>query len=307
MTESRKYAVVSAAFGLASHRRETQHGPRALMEQGLIDRLRDTGAQVIDAGEVGEPNKPGSIKDPKMKYLPEVKAFGRSMIEKLRPLYAENYLPLIIGGDHSVSIASISCASEHVKSRFGSDKEVGLLWVDAHADINTAATTPSGNIHGMAVAALLGHGHKDLTSIGGKDPKIKPENLVYIGLRDVDPGERELIKELNITAYTMRDIDSLGMHEVCRRAISQLSQSCAGFVLSFDLDVCEPELAPGVGTPVRGGLTLRESHLLMELAHESDKLLSLELLELNPLFDKHEMTEQIAIWLLQSAVGRTIL
>lgn len=307
--QSSNYEVLGAAFGLASYDRRTVKAPAALRKAGLIERLErlePIGVKIFDSGDLPEPpERPG--RDPKLRHLDEVLSFAGEVITKLRAIYAAGRRPILLGGDHSISMASISVAAEQLRATFGPKAELGLLWVDAHADINTPETTPTGNIHGMPIAHLLGRGQPDLVNLCGFAPKLYPHNVVYIGLRDVDPGEREAIRELGITAYSMKDVDLLGIGEVCRRAYEQLSRATR-FVVSFDLDVCDPWIAPGVGTPVRGGLSFRESHLIMELAAEQqDRLMALEVVEYNPELDINSLTGEIAIGLIESALGKTIL
>lgn len=304
---AREYAVVGAAFGLASHHPGCKDGPRSLLERGLVQKLHEVGVKVEDAGELTEPDIGSTSPAGKAKYVREVESFGNDLLALLGKLYRRGVFPILLGGDHSISIASVTAAAQHLRDDKKSSSGVGLLWIDAHPDINTPDSSPSGNVHGMSVAALLGYGDSSLVNLGGFSPKLAPENVVYIGLRDVDPGERERIHQSGIKAYTMKDIDLLGIGKVCQQSLEYLERVSSGFVLSFDLDVCEPEVAPGVGTPVRGGLTVRESHLIMELAAQSNKLMSIELVELNPALDEHDTTKQFAIWLLQSAVGKTIL
>lgn len=304
---SNSYAVLGAAFGLASYDPRSVRAPEALRAAGLLERLERLGVGVTDYGDLKEPPAP-SISNARLKYVEAVTSFAGSLMEKLGEIYAAGHKPVLIGGDHSISIASVSAAARHLRALGRPSERLGLLWVDAHADINTPETTPTGNIHGMSIAHLLGLGDPGLTSLGGFSPKLAPSGIVYIGLRDVDPGERALIKELGITAYSMKEVDLLGIGEVSRRAFAHLSKNTDRFIVSFDLDVCDPWIAPGVGTPVRGGLTFRESHLIMELAAEQrDKLMAIELVEYNPDLDINSLTGDIAIGLVESALGKSIL
>jgi arginase len=204
-------------------------------------------------------------------------------------------------------MVTISVAAEVLKERHGPDAELGVLWVDAHGDVNTAQTTPSGNLHGMPGAVLLGHGEPSLVNLCGFAPKVKPRNHVLMGVRDLDGGEKDFIRAHGLSAFTMKDIDLWGIGEIARRAFAQVTRHTQGFVVSFDVDVCDPNLAPAVGTPVRGGFTFREAHLVMELAAEYESLLSVEVVEFNPEFDDRSLTCELAISLLESALGKSIL
>ena len=304
---SRPWKVVGVASGLASKRHETNLGPAALRKAGLVDRLSAV-APGLDAGfDLAEPaaSDPG---DPKERFAAVVSEFTAGLCARvLSDVYGAGYRPVVVGGDHSLSIGTVAAASQYIRQKTTSQGAVGLLWVDAHADLNTPQTTFSGNIHGMSVASLLGLGSERLTSVGAKGAKIAPEHIVYVGLRDLDPGERDLLRKLRIKAYTMKDVDIHGMAVIMRQALSYLSAQTSGFVVSFDMDVCDPALAPGVGTPVRGGLSFREAHLVMEMAAETPGLMSVEVVELNPACDVHGTTAELGIALLESALGKRIL
>lgn len=303
---NQKIALIGAAFGLASRNQDCARAPSVLRENGLQTRLSSLGIDLFDAGDVAENNCDLGT-NPKLKYLPAILDFSQRFEAKMQELWLKSFFPVVLGGDHSISISTVAAAHNVLQQRLGAKPKLGLMWVDAHADINTPETSVSGNIHGMPVAALLGLGEKKLTSIGGEFPKLSPENVIYIGLRSVDSGERELINKLKIKAFSMTEVDRYGIGQVCEMAFSYLREKTDGFILSFDLDVCEPQLAPAVGTPVRGGLTYRESHYIMEMAALEKKLLSLELVEFNPSFDIEKRTCELAIGLLESGLGKTIL
>lgn len=303
----KKYMIFGAAFGLASRNRACVLGPRRMQAAGLLRRLQALNITIEDGGIIEEPTLSSQQGSDKLRHLDDVLAFSAKFVPKLESAWRAGYHPVVVGGDHSISISTISVAAAENKRRFGPDAELGLIWVDAHADINTPETTPSGNIHGMPLAVLLGYGAKELCSIGGPGPKIKPENLVYMGLRDVDPPEREFLRKLPCHAYSMKEIDLWGIGEICRRAFAAASANTTAFVVSFDLDSCDPHLAPAVGTPVRGGLSFRESHLIMELAAEQEKFAGVEVVELIPALDAEGATCELAIGLLESALGKTIL
>jgi arginase len=212
--------------------------------------------------------------------------------------------PVILGGDHSIAIGSVAGLASFYRNR---DKKVGIVWLDAHTDINTPETSPSGNIHGMPLAALLGYGAKELTGVAGFSPKLLPEHTVVIGARSVDPGEREIIKSLGVRVFTMKDVDERGMSTVVDEAIEIASRNTAGFHVTMDMDFLDPSYAPGVGTPERGGATYRESHLAMEKLSDSGRVLSVEVSEVNPLFDTANKTAQLAVELILSALGKKIM
>ena len=210
----------------------------------------------------------------------------------------------VIGGDHSIAMGTVSGLSSHLKK---SNQKLGLIWFDAHGDMNLPDSTPSGNIHGMPLAHLLGYGDPDLSSIRGVSPAVDPENVVLIGIRDIDQKERDFINASGVKAFTMRDIDQLGMSEVARQALEIVNDGTAGFHVSFDLDGCDPEVMPGTGTTVPGGVSFREAHLLLEECAADGRILSLEVVELNPFLDHANISAERAVTLIQSALGRSIL
>jgi arginase len=304
---SRVYQLIGAAFGLGATRAETAMAPIVLRQSGLFERLLLVTKNIVDCGDAVGPTASAPAVNPKLRYLPEYLEFSRAFIPRLERAYASAHTPIIVGGDHSISICSIGVAAKALREDQGKRAKLGLLWVDTHPDLNTPETTPSGNIHGMSVAACLGRGDKALTELCGFSPKILPENIVYIGLRDVDPPEKATLKELGIKTFTMHDIDLLGFGEVATRALEYINKKSSAFVMSFDLDVCDPTIAPGVCTPIRGGLTYREAQLIMELAAAAEKLLSIEVVELNPYLDHNRITSELAVALLESAIGKTIV
>jgi len=310
MKSSRSYELIGAAFGLGSDNRGTMGAPAAYRRAGVLERLQRLGAPVAAGSDIALPvgfplDGPGS--DPRLRNLAGMEEFARLMIPALRAIYARGVTPVVLGGDHALSMVTISVAAEVLKQRYGPEAELGVLWVDAHGDINTAQTTPSGNLHGMPGAVLLGHGEPSLVNLCGFAPKVKPENHVLMGVRDLDPGEKAFISAHGLSAFTMKDIDLWGIGEIARRAFAQVTRNTRGFVVSFDVDVCDPNLAPAVGTPVRGGFTFREAHLVMELAAEYESLVSVEVVEFNPEFDDRSLTCELAISLLESALGKSIL
>jgi arginase len=304
----RKFMVISGSYGLGAGIRHPSRGPQVLRDMGLIERLQSLGCEVLDGGDELEPSAAsGPGPDAKLRYLDQLLEFSARFGKRIDSAWSGGYTPIILGGDHSISITSFSHASRAIKLKHGQDAELGLLWIDAHGDLNTPETTPSGNIHGMSVATLLGHGDPRLCSIAGEGPKLRAENLAFIGARLLDPGEKDFIKRHQISCYTMKDIDYLGIGEVCRRAFDKVSRNTKGFIVSFDLDSCDPSFAPAVGTPVRAGLTFREAHLIMEIAAEHSKFAGVELIEYAPARDIQGMTSELGIALLESAAGKSIL
>ncbi|NDC37973.1 MAG: arginase [Proteobacteria bacterium] len=309
-TLKRSYELIGAAFGLGSDNKGTLGAPAALRAARVLERLRRLGVQVESGIDIAlSPEFPLERDggNPKLRNLPAMHEFARLMMPALRAVYGRGAMPVVLGGDHALSMVTISVAAEVLKQRHGPDAELGVLWVDAHGDVNTADTTPSGNLHGMPGAVLMGSGEPSLVNLSGFSPKVKPENFVLMGVRDLDPGEKEYIRSGGITAYTMKDIDMWGIGEIARRAFAQVSRATKGVVVSFDMDVCDPNLAPAVGTPVRGGFTFREAHLVMEMAAELPSLMSVELVEFNPALDNQSLTCELAISLLESALGKSIL
>jgi arginase len=305
---NQEYEIIGAAFDLASRLRGCQDAPQVLREQGLIQRMRRlqrVGISVTDGGNVTGPEHSESSSVPK--HLSELVEFSHDLMSRLKQIYDSARVPVVIGGNHSISIPSVTSAAEFLKASQGKDAELGLIWIDAHPDLETPDSSGSGNIHGMAAAHLLGYGAEELCALGGFHPKIRPENIIFIGLRDSSFAERLFLKENNITAFTDSDIGELGINEVCKRAFGLLSQKTAGFVVSFDMDVCDPLEAPGVESPERGGLQFREARIIMEFIAKAEKLVSLEIVEVNPRLDIDFTTSKAAIALIEAALGATII
>lgn len=298
---SRKIALIGVPMDLGADRRGVDMGPSAIRYAGVIERLTRLGFQVDDIGDLHVP-RPSSMvgQDRNLKHLPEVAEVNRNLAAVVSEKVRAGYIPLVLGGDHSIAIGTIAGVAERYRN-------LGVLWFDAHGDLNTAETSPSGNIHGMPLAASLGYGHEDLVHIGGFAPKIRPENVVIVGARDLDPGERELIKRIGLRVFTMHEIDRLGMTRVMEEALAIVTNGTDGVHLSLDLDAVDPHDAPGVGTPVVGGLTYRESHLAMEMLAEAGVLVSAEVVEVNPILDVENRTAKVAVALIGSAFGETLL
>jgi arginase len=293
--------VIGVPMDLGAGRRGVDMGPSAMRAANLHQRIKELGYKVQDAGNVytaePEERKP---KDPKLKYVDEVLAACKELAERVDRAVREDTTPLILGGDHSIAIGTQAGLARSSRRR-------GLLWFDAHADFNTHETSPSGNIHGMPVSAILGMGHERLANFDTPGTKLDPRNVVYIGLRSVDKQEAEILTDSRVTYYTMRDIDQMGMAKVMDEALQKVSKGVDQVHLSFDLDVVDPRWAPGTGTTVQGGLTWRESHLAMEMLSDSGLLSSLEFVEVNPLLDTGNQTGDFAVGLICSALGKAIV
>ena len=301
------YEILGAAFGLAAQYPETAFGPAGIRSAGLMQRLSQLGVEVTDGGDIRIKGAAAEIGDPKQKYLAQILEFGELFRKRVTQSYDSGKFPVILGGDHSTSIFSISAGVDYIKRTKGKDARVGLLWIDAHPDILDPSTTISGNVHGMSTAVLLGRGNSKLTNLYGFAPKMKVEDIAYVGLRDVDPPEKIIIREIGATAYSMTEIDYHGMGQVLKSALEKVSKNTDAFIVSMDLDACDPTFAPGVGSPVRGGLTYREAHLALELAARTPGMISFELLEYNPARDREQETAKLAISFIESALGKSIL
>jgi arginase len=302
----RHIRILGVPLDLGQSRRGVDMGPSAVRVAGLEARLEALGHVVGDGGNVpvaiAETRNAG---EPNAKYIKEISETCERVADMVLQTLEEGITPMILGGDHSVAVGSVSGLAEFYRRR---NQKVGLLWIDAHSDINTPETSPSGNVHGMPLAALLGLGPEALSGIFGWQPKIDPENTVLIGVRDIDMTEKENIRRAGITeVYTMRDIDERGMRTVMEEALRAAGRGTAGYHVSFDMDWIDPEDAPGVGTPVRGGATYREAHLAMEILADHGRLLSFEIVEVNPVIDEHNRTAELAVELICSAFGKKIL
>lgn len=305
MSEKR-VAMVSVSIDLGAGRRGVDMGPSALRIAGITGAVEALGYAVEEAGTVTaggfETTDPGP--EGTARFLEEIAGVAERTAELVERGLGHGCLPLIVGGDHSLSIGSVAAVARHHRARGG---PVGIIWVDAHADMNTPETTPSGNIHGMSLAVLLGRGHPRLTGLAGGEPAVLPRNVSVLGARELDPGERALVSELGVRVFTMSEIDERGIGPCMQEALERANDGTCGFHLSFDLDSLDPREAPGVGTPVQGGLTYREAHLVCEKAAGSGRMLSLEVVELNPVLDDRNLTARLAVGLAASALGQTIL
>jgi arginase len=303
---TRRIRVIGVPLDLGASRRGVDMGPSAMRVAGLETRLESLGHQVTDGGnilvEIAETQVSGSRN---ARYLKEITETCTRVAGAVLKTLEEGMTPLLLGGDHSLAAGSVSGVAEFYRRQ---EKKIGLVWIDAHSDINTPETSPSGNVHGMPLAALLGLGPEPLAMIYGYAPKIATGNAVLIGVRDIDSAERENIRRAGMAhVYTMRDIDERGMRAVMEEALAAAGDGTAGYHVSLDMDWIDPEDAPGVGTPVRGGATYREAHLAMETLADDGRLLSFEMVEVNPVIDEHNRTADLAVELACSAFGKKIL
>lgn len=297
----KKLSIIGMPMDLGQMRRGVDMGPSAIRYAGINERLKTLFDQIHDQGDIAI-GRPEVVvdKESNLRNLDLVAEKSTLLAEKVDEVIQDGSFPLVLGGDHSIAIGTLAGVSKHYKN-------LGVIWYDAHGDLNTAETSPSGNIHGMPLAVSIGIGHPKLTDIGGFAPKIKPENIVIIGARSLDDGEKELIKEKGIKVYTMHEIDRLGMTTVIEETISYLKDKTDGVHLSLDLDGLDPNDAPGVGTPVIGGISYRESHLAMELLEEAKIITSAEFVEVNPILDEKNKTATIAVGLMASLFGEKLL
>ena len=298
-------ALIGAPMDLGAGRRGVDMGPSALRVANLNARLKELGYEVEDRGNVSvvqpETEPEG---DAQAKYLPQITATCTQIAELVALALKDGKFPLVLGGDHSIAVGTVSGVSKHFHER---GESIGLLWIDAHADMNTPEISPSGNIHGMPLACCTGFGPRELTHISGFAPKVNPHNTVLVGIRSVDGPERGMVHKSGVRTFTMRDIDERGTQAVMQEAIRIASAGTAGFHVSLDMDAVDPQEAPGVGTPVRGGMTYREAHLAMEWLCDSGQVTSLEVVEVNPVIDEANRTALLAVELIMSAMGKRIL
>jgi arginase len=300
-----KVAMIGVPMDLGGGRRGVDMGPSALRIAGLEDGVRRLGLDYEDRGNVPVPQPESRVAtDPRARFLPEIANCCRRLRARVERVLDAGSFPLVVGGDHSIAIGTVAALSSWHRRR---GQEIGLIWFDAHGDFNTPATSPSGNIHGMPCAVVLGRGARELVELGDRAPMVDPRKAVIVGARDLDHSERDEIRSVGVRVFTMRDVDILGMNEVMRRALEIVTDGTAGFHLSFDMDGTDPSVAPGVGTPVPGGTDLRESHLVMEHAYESGRLVGLEITEINPILDEKNRTAELAVQLVLSAMGKRIL
>jgi arginase len=293
--------VIGVPMDLGADRRGVDIGASAIRYAGLNDQLRFLDFEVHDLGNIFVPQPESQpTGNTRLKYLESIVKVAEELADTVTTALKANEFPLILGGDHSIALGSITGVTRV-------HKDISVLWIDAHADFNTEETTPSGNIHGMILAALAGLGNSRLTDIGGWAPKLDARKIVIVGARDLDPGERELLRAHHVHVLTMTDIDQRGISDVMREALTIVGKASDGIHLSLDMDALDPVHAPGVGTPVRGGLTYREAHLAMELIADSGRLIGMDVVEVNPILDRENATAQLAVELVMSALGKKII
>lgn len=297
--------IIGVPLDLGAARRGTDGGPSALRIAGLGGSLARLGCRVSLEQDVSVPAMETRQPDQsRVRFKQEILNVCLQLAEITQSALDEAMLPLVIGGDHSIALGTVAGVSSYFLSR---GERIGLVWFDAHADMNIPEHSPTGNIHGMPLAHLLGYGDEDLAGISGFKGKVRPENIALVGIRDVDREERRLIRESGISTFTMRDIDELGMARVSREVMRIVNHNTAGFHMSFDVDVCDPSVIPGCGTLVPGGVSFREAHLLMEYCADSGRMQSMEVVELNPFLDQSNVSAQRVISLIKSAFGSRIL
>ena len=300
-----KIRILGVPLDLGQERRGVDMGPSAVRAAGLNAALKSLGHQVEDAGNIHvKIPEEQDFGDQRAKYLNEIAEACQEVAHRIYQTLEAGYFPVSLGGDHSVAIGAQAGVAKFYRDR---NQAIGCIWFDAHADMNTPESSPSGNVHGMPFAATLGLGPDSLTKIFGYAPKIQPRNCVLIGARALDSRERRAVKDSGVNVFTMRAIDELGMRAVMEKSLELATADTGGFVVSFDMDVVDPDEAPGVGTPVRGGITFREAHLAMEMVADSKRMVAIELVEINPIIDILNKTAILGVGLVSSALGKKIL
>ena len=300
-----KIRIIGVPMDLGASRRGVDMGPSALRVAGLQARLKQLGRQVEDIGNipVRQPEEQ-HYGEKNAKYLEEICETCKGLAETVSKTLDEDFFPLVLGGDHSIAVGTVAGVARHFQKQ---SKRVGMIWLDAHGDMNTPETSPSGNVHGMPLASIMGYGPPELTGLDSVKPMVEPRNVAIVGVRDLDSKERRLVRESGVHVFTMRDIDERGMRDVMSEALRFAGDETAGIAVSLDMDFVDPSDAPGVGTPVRGGVTYREAHLAMEMIADSRSMVSLELVEINPVIDLHNATALLGVELVLSGLGKKIL
>jgi arginase len=297
--------LIGAPLDLGGARRGTDMGPSAFRIAGLADHLTALGLTIVDKGDIASPipeaKGPG---DPRKRYVKEIARVCQKLYQTTLSSLEAGALPIVLGGDHSLAAGSVAASAAYARRK---GKPLGLIWVDAHGDMNSPSTSESGNVHGMPLASLLGREPIELAHFHGDGPAILPRHTVLVGIRNLDTVEKEIVKASRAQVFTMKEVDRLGIAEVMERALTIAGRGTGGIHVSFDLDVCDPSIAPGVGTAVKGGLDYREAHVVMEMTAESDKLLALDLVEVNPTLDIRNITAELGVELALSALGKQIL
>jgi arginase len=302
---AQKVRIIGVPMDLGQSRRGVDMGPSALRVAGLQARLKQLGHQVEDIGNipVKQPEEM-PVGEKRAKYMAEIAETCKDLAEIVQKCLEEDFVPLVLGGDHSIAAGAVTGVAAHFRKE---KKQIGYIWLDAHGDMNTPESSPSGNVHGMPLAAVMGYGAPELVDLLGFKPKVEPQNIVLVGVRDLDLQERRLVKKSGVRVFTMRDIDERGMREVMADALKYATDDTDGISVSLDMDFVDPSDAPGVGTPVRGGVTYREAHLAMEMIADSDAMASMEVVEINPVIDEHNRTALLGVELILSGLGQKIL
>jgi len=302
---AQKIRIIGVPMDLGASRRGVDMGPSALRVAGLQARIKQLGHQVEDIGNISvkQPEEM-SYGEKRAKYLAEIADACKDLGAIVEKSLEETMLPVVLGGDHSIAAGTLSGIAAYFKKKA---KKIGLIWLDAHGDINTPESSPSGNVHGMPLAAAMGYGAMELVELQGFKPKVEPQNISLVGIRDLDTQEKKLAKRSGVHVFTMRDIDERGMREVMSDALKYAMDDTDGISVSLDMDFVDPSDAPGVGTPVRGGVTYREAHLAMEMIADTEAMASLEIVEINPVIDEHNRTALLGVELVLSGLGKKIL
>ena len=297
--------IIGVSLDLGGNRRGVDMGPSAFRIAGISERLSALGVQVIDDGDLVAPiPEVKSEGDPRKKYIREIARLCEKLYKTSLAALEKGGMPMVLGGDHSLAAGSVAATADYLRK---DGAKTGLIWVDAHGDMNTPSSSGSGNVHGMPLAALLGSEPAELSKIGGFSPKVLPDHTVLIGIRNLDEREKEIVRASKVHVFTMKDIDRSGIASVVEQALQLASAGTSGIHVSFDLDVCDPTIAPGVGTPVKGGLDYREAHLVMEMVADSGLLRALDIVECNPILDERNITAVLGAELAASALGLKIL
>jgi arginase len=297
--------LIGVPLDLGGNRRGTDMGPSALRIAGLGEQLTRLGLTVLDKGDIVTPNpETKGAGDVHKRYIKDIARVCQKLLQSSLASFDEGALPIVLGGDHSLGAGSVGAAAAFCRKRGG---KLGVIWVDAHGDMNRPDTSDSGNVHGMPLAALLGSEPAELARLGGDAPAIEAAHTVLVGIRNLDEVEKQLVRDSKVHVFTMKDVDRLGITEVMDRALKLACEGTAGLHVSFDMDVCDPSIAPGVGTPVKGGLDYREAHVVMEMIAERGQLISLDLVEVNPTLDLRNQTAELGAELALSAMGKEIL
>ena len=298
--------IIGVPLDLGGGRRGVDMGPSAFRIAGLGDQIAALGRRVVDKGDLPAPiPETRQPTDPKKKYIGEIAEVCAVLHAAALTSHAEGAIPLVLGGDHSLGAGSVAASADWIHKTTG--RPLGLIWVDAHGDMNTPETTSSGNVHGMPLAALLGREPAELAAIGSHRPSVTPAHTVLVGIRNLDEREKTRIRDSGVHVFTMKDIDREGIAAIAEKALRLATDGTGGVHVSFDLDVCDPSFAPGVGTPVKGGLDYREAHMMMEIVADSKRLVALDLVEVNPTLDLRNTTAEFATELALSALGKNIL